>query len=84
MNLKSIMLTPVIVCLAVSVSFETASAGQAHDRMTGRVLDSVGCQRQGKVVRQMQKHQERWGKPPASVAAQWSKPSAPVVASLKK
>ena len=84
MILKSIILTLAFACTGVFISFETASAGQAHDRMTGRVRDSVGCQLQGKVVRQMQKHPERWGKPPASVAAQWRKPSASVVASLKK
>jgi len=69
MNLKSIMLTLAIACLGVSVSFETASAGNKKDQMSGRVKGFVGCELQPKIVRAMNKHPERWGNPPASLAS---------------
>ena len=69
MNLKSVMLTLAVVCLGVSVSLETASAGNKRDQMSGRVKGFVGCGLQPKIVRAMSKHPERWGKPPASLAS---------------
>jgi hypothetical protein len=72
MNLKSIILTLTIASLGVSASFETASAGKRSIQMSGRVIDYVGCPAQRRrAVKAMQKHPERWGKPSASLLAQY-------------
>ena len=71
MNLKLIILTLAIACLGVSFSFETASAGKRSIQMSGRVIDYVGCPAQRRTVKAMQKHPERWGKPSASLMAQY-------------
>jgi hypothetical protein len=71
MKLKFIMPAAVVACLGLTVSLETAYAGNKHDQMTGRVRYSVGCEKQERVLKAMNKNPERWGRPPASLSAQY-------------
>jgi hypothetical protein len=69
-----------------------ASAGwRMYKVNSGKVVDYQGCGRQEHVIRQMKKHPELYGKPPASLAAAqttgkhpkfWNRPQASM-ASLK-
>jgi hypothetical protein len=76
MNLKSIMLALAITCFGVLVSFETASAGYAKSSQMQfpKVIKYTGCGLQGKIAKQMTNHPERWGKPSASLLAQYPEP----------
>jgi hypothetical protein len=73
MNLKSILVALAIASFGVSVSFETAFAGYAKSSQMQfpKVIKYTGCGLQGKIAKQMMKHPERWGKPSASLIAQY-------------
>jgi len=87
MNFKLIGLALAVLAL----SDNSASAGWRRYKVdSGKVVDYIGCGRQEHAVRQMMKHPELYGKPPASMVATlsrkhpelWNKPQASMV-SLK-